>query len=94
MRNPNKRRTRPEAGYMRSPWLTQQQVDARLLAFFKTIRIENAETRQWFVDVIKARAQAGRAENKQHRVELLRQHELIEAKLQTLLELRIEGEIG
>ncbi|MBC7784073.1 MAG: hypothetical protein H7144_09550 [Burkholderiales bacterium] len=73
--------------------LTEAQIDDRLLAFFKTIRIEDAEVRQWFVEVIKARAQAGQADNKQYRIDIQRQHEQVESKIQTLLEMRIENEI-
>jgi DNA invertase Pin-like site-specific DNA recombinase len=72
--------------------LTEAEVDRQLLAFFQSIRLDD-ETQRWFVEVIKARAKGGQAENKQHRIELLRQKDRVEAKMQALLELRIEGEI-
>ena len=49
--------------------------------------------RQWFVDVIKAKAHAGHDQNREHQKELTRQREQINAKLQTLLDLRMDGEI-
>jgi len=73
--------------------LNQGQIDQQLLAFFATIKLDT-ETRQWFVDVIKARAKAGQVNNKQNKIELRRQHDSIETKLQSLLDLRIEGSIG
>jgi site-specific DNA recombinase len=73
--------------------LTEAEIDNQLLALFADIRVEDAESRQWFVDVIRARAQSGQAENKQHREEVKRQHEQVEAKLSALLEMRMEGEI-
>ena len=72
--------------------LDEKAIDRQLLGFFATIRLD-AETQQWFVEVIRARAKAGQADNRQQRVELLRQREQVEAKLKTLLDLRIEGEI-
>jgi hypothetical protein len=73
--------------------LTEAEIDDQLLALFASIRVEDAESRQWFVDVIRARAHAGQAENKQHRDEVKRQHEQVESKLSTLLGMRMEGEI-
>lgn len=73
--------------------LTEAQVDRQLLDLFAKIRIEDPQIRQWFVDVIRARAHSGQAENKQHRLELQRQHEQIETRLKALLDLRIAAEI-
>lgn len=73
-------------------WMSEKEIDRQLLAFFATIKLDE-ETRQWFVEVIRARAKAGQIENKQHRTELLRQREQVEAKLKTLLDLRIEAEV-
>ncbi|MGH7213640.1 MAG: recombinase family protein [Tepidisphaeraceae bacterium] len=73
--------------------LSEKQVDQQLLAFFKTIRIEDADVREWFVEVIKAKAHAGYDQNRQHQKELQRQREQVSAKLQTLLDLRMDGEI-
>jgi hypothetical protein len=73
--------------------LTEQQIDPQLKACFATIRIEDATERQWFVDVIKAKAHTGHDQNRQHQKELLRQREQVNAKLQTLLDLRMDGEI-
>jgi site-specific DNA recombinase len=73
--------------------LTEAVIDNQLLAIFASIRVEDAEARQWFVDVIKARAHSGQAENKQHRDELQRQHAQVESKLSTLLGMRVDGEI-
>ena len=73
--------------------LTEAEIDRQLLALFATIRIEDPQIRQWFVEVIRARAHSGQVENKQHRQELQRQHEQVEAKLKSLLDLRIAAEI-
>ena len=64
-----------------------------MLELFATIRIDDPQIRQWFVDVIRARAHSGQAENKQHREELQRQHEQVEGQLKSLLDLRIAAEI-
>jgi site-specific DNA recombinase len=73
--------------------LTEAQIDKQLMEVFASIRLQDDESRQWFVDVIRARASAGQADNKQHREELKRQHEQVEMKLSTLLEMRMEAEI-
>jgi site-specific DNA recombinase len=73
--------------------LNEQQIDQQLKAFFTTIRIEDATERQWFVDVIKAKAHAGHDQNRQHQKELKRRREQVNAKLQTLLDLRMDGEV-
>ncbi|GIW76478.1 MAG: integrase [Phycisphaerae bacterium] len=72
--------------------LSEHQIDEQLLAFFATIKLD-AETQAWFVEVIKARAKSGQADNKQRRIDLLRQHDQLTAKMQSVLDLRIEGEI-
>jgi hypothetical protein len=58
------------------------------------LRIDNSDIRQWFVDVIRARAQDGQQFSRQAKVDLLKQEALIDSKLQTLLDLRMENEIG
>jgi site-specific DNA recombinase len=73
--------------------LTEAEIDRQLLDLFATIRIQDPQIRQWFVDVIRARAHSGQAENKERRLELQQQHEQVEAKLKTLLDLRIAAEI-
>ena len=40
--------------------LTEAEIDSELLALFASIRVEDAEIRQWFVDVIRARATLAR----------------------------------
>ncbi|MDB5328328.1 MAG: hypothetical protein JWM57_3897 [Phycisphaerales bacterium] len=72
--------------------LNEKQIDQQLFAFFATIKLDE-ETRQWFVEVIRARAKAGQVENTNHRVELMRQREQVEARLKSLLDLRISGEV-
>ncbi len=73
--------------------LTEQEIDRQFLALFDTIRIEDAEVRKWFVEVIKARAHSGQDQNQALRKELERQREQVEGKLKALLDLRVEGEI-
>lgn len=73
--------------------LTDAQVDQELLKLFGRMRIEDAEIRQWFVEVIRARAHEGQRLNAGHRIELRRQLDVIDNKLKTLLELRMDGEI-
>jgi predicted Zn finger-like uncharacterized protein len=72
----------------------ESEIDQQFLSLFDQIRIDDPEIRQWFVDVIKARANAGQDQNHEHRKELQRQHEQVAAKLSALLELRVDGEIG
>jgi len=60
--------------------------------FFASIKLD-ADTRQWFVDIIKARAKGGQRDNHTRKAELRRQQDQLETKLKTLLDLRIEGEI-
>ncbi|HEX4054718.1 MAG TPA: recombinase family protein [Tepidisphaeraceae bacterium] len=72
----------------------ESEIDRQFLSLFDQIRIEEPEIRQWFVDVIKARARVGQDQNQDHRKELQRQHDQVSAKLSTLLELRVDGEIG
>jgi DNA invertase Pin-like site-specific DNA recombinase len=72
--------------------VTEAEIDRQLFAFFQTIKLDE-DTSRWFVKVIKARAMSSQAENKERRVELLRQQEQTATKLQALLDVRIEGEI-
>ena len=72
--------------------LTEAEIDQQLLPMFSTIKLDE-EARQWFLEVIRTRAHSGQAENRQHRDELQRQHAQVEAKLSTLMDMRMEGEI-
>ncbi|MGB7159546.1 MAG: zinc ribbon domain-containing protein [Tepidisphaeraceae bacterium] len=81
-----------EAGHPRVR-LSEKQVDEQLIAFFETLRFEDAEFREWFVDVIKAKAHAEYDQAREHQRELTRQREQISVKLQALLDLRMDGEI-
>lgn len=71
----------------------ERAINDQFLALFDRLRIGNAEVRQWIVEVIRARAGAGREQNAQHRIELERQKRQVEAKLKTLLDLRMDGEV-
>jgi site-specific DNA recombinase len=73
--------------------LTEREVEAQFLAVFDSLRIQDPAIQAWFVQVIKARASAEQQGNAQHRAELERQKTQVEAKLKTLLELRMDGEI-
>ena len=73
--------------------MSERQIDDQLLAFFDTIRIGDPAMRQLWVDVIRARAHDGFARNRAHENELLRQRDQVNAKLQKLLDLRMDGEI-
>lgn len=73
--------------------LTERAVDAQFVELFGRLRVEDAGVRSWIVDVIRARAGAGREQNAQHRSELERQRVQIDGKLKTLLDLRMDGEI-
>jgi site-specific DNA recombinase len=74
--------------------VTESDVDREVLKVFKTMRIEDAEVRQWFVDVLRARAKSGQRDNHSHRAELKRQMEVVESKLARLLNMRMDEEIG
>ena len=81
-----------EAGHPRIR-LSEKQVDEQLIAFFDTLRFQDAKFRDWFIDFIKAKAHAGYDQDREHQRELTRQREQISIKLQTLLDLRMDGEI-
>ena len=70
----------------------EKEIDRQLLALFDTIKLD-AEAREWFVDVIKARAKSSQHDNRQQKAELTRQHQQVEAKLDALMEMRIAAEI-
>jgi site-specific DNA recombinase len=72
--------------------LTEAEVDGQFLELFDRMRIDEG-VRDWIVEVIKAKVHGGQEQNRQHRVELERQRVQVEAKLKTLLELRVDGEI-
>ena len=74
--------------------LTEAQIDRQFLDLFGKLRIDDPEIRQWFVQVIRARAHAGQEQNREHRKELERQRDQVEAKLSALLELRMDGEVS
>ncbi len=73
--------------------LTEADIERQFLDEFRKLAIADPAIRSWFVEVIKARAGAGREQNAQHRTELERQRQQVEAKLKTLLDLRMEGEV-
>lgn len=74
--------------------LTEASIDTRLLEIFDRLHIANEGIRNWFVEVIRAKAHAGQDQNQDHKKELERQREQVDAKLKLLLDLRMEGEIG
>jgi site-specific DNA recombinase len=74
--------------------LTEAEIDQQFLDLFHGLRIDDPELRKWFVEVIRARVQAGKVENIDHRKELERQKIQIEGKLSALLELRMDSEIS
>ncbi len=73
--------------------LNETQIDQKLLEFCAGFRISDAEACQWFVEVIKAKVNAGQDQNSEHQRELQRQREQVNAKLQTPLDLRMDCEI-
>ncbi len=73
--------------------LSEAIIDQELLKLFGRMRIEDADIRQWFVDVLRARVHAGQKENAEHRIELQRQLDAVDAKLKSLLDLRMDDEI-
>jgi site-specific DNA recombinase len=73
--------------------LNEKQIDRQLLALFDDMRINEPTLRQLWIDLIKAKAHAGLDQNREHQKELLRQRDEVNAKLHTLLDLRMDGEI-
>ena len=73
--------------------LNERQIDRQLLGFFDSMRVGDPTMRQLWIDLIKAKSQVGFAQNREHQAELLRQREQVNAKLQKLLDLRMDGEI-
>ena len=80
-------------GHPRIHW-KESEIDEQFLSVFDQIRIDAPDIRQWFIEVIRARAHAGQAENSEHRQELERQQVGLETKLNTLLDMRISSEIS
>ena len=74
--------------------MAESEVNRQFVAAFSDLRIDDADIRQWFVDVTRARAQDGQKHNEQAKGDMLRQQAVIDSKLQTLLDLRMEKEIG
>ncbi len=74
--------------------LTEAKVEAEFLSLFDRMRIEDPAIRGWIVEVIRTKARHGQEENLRHRAELDRQLAQVEAKLRTLLDLRMDGEIS
>lgn len=73
--------------------LTEAQIDHQLHTLFDSMRLSESDQR-WFVEVIKARAHAGQNRNQQTKKELQRQRDQVDAKLRTLLDLRMDNEIS
>ena len=65
----------------------------QLFSFFDTLRFKDVARREWFVDAIGDSARAVFDRSRDQLKELLRQRDQITAKLQTLLDLRMDGEI-
>ncbi|MFI4855558.1 MAG: hypothetical protein ACIAQF_11345 [Phycisphaerales bacterium JB065] len=73
--------------------LPERAINDQFLDLFDRLHIASPEVREWIKEVIRARAGADREQNAQHRAELERQKRQVEAKLKTLLDLRMDGEI-
>ncbi len=74
--------------------LPERAINDQFLELFDRLHIASPEVREWIKEVIRARAGADRDQNAQHRAELERQKRQVEAKLKTLLDLRMDGEIS
>ncbi len=72
----------------------ESTINAAFVDVFSRLRIDDPEVREWIKAVIRAKAAVGRQDNEAHRTELQRQETQVAAKLKTLLDLRMEGEIG
>ena len=71
-----------------------RQLEREFVEVFRRLRIDDVRLREWFLEVIRAKAADGQQRGLEHKAELDRQNGVIEAKLKTLLELRIDGEIS
>lgn len=74
--------------------LPERAINDQFLELFDRLHIASPEVREWIKEVIRARAGADCEQNAQHRAELERQKRQVEAKLKTLLDLRMDGEIS
>lgn len=73
--------------------VTETELDRQVLAVFDTMRIEDAEVREWFRSVLRSQTKDAQAESLAQRAELTRQQSLIVAQQDKLLNLRIEDNI-
>jgi len=74
--------------------MTEMEVDRQFVAVFADLRIDDPAIRQWFTDVIRTTAHHGQRDNDARKTDLLRQQQQVDLKLKTLLDLRMENEIG
>lgn len=74
--------------------LTEQTIDDQVIAFFDRLEVKDPNVRNWIVEVIKAKARSEGERSRSHSAELTRQKAAVESKLQTLLNLRMDGEVG
>jgi hypothetical protein len=63
------------------------------MELFTSLNVGDAECRRWLAEVIRAPADYGQPENRQHHEELKRRHARVEARLPTLPDPPVSGEI-
>lgn len=73
--------------------VTEADLDRQVLASFDKIRIENADVRDWFREVLRCQTKDAQAESLAQRAELQRQESLLITQQDRLLNLRIDDQI-
>ncbi len=73
--------------------ITESAMDQHLLAIFDAMRVEDPEVREWFKTVLAAQTKDTQADTTAQRAELQRQHVLLAAQQDRLLNMRLAEDI-
>lgn len=73
--------------------VTEPEVERRVLALFDAMRVEDESVREWFKAVLASQTKDSQAESQAQRAELHRQHSLLAAQQDRLLNLCLADQI-
>jgi site-specific DNA recombinase len=73
--------------------LNEEKIDRQILAIFDTMRIEQADVREWFVSQLRVRTSYEQEDGRRKAEEIQRQLSLLRQQQDRLLNLRLMGEI-
>jgi site-specific DNA recombinase len=80
------------AGHTRTR-VTEADLDRQVLAVFDRIRIEDADVREWFREVLRSQTRDAQQESLAQREELLRQQSLVVGQQDRLVNMRMDDQI-